>query len=555
MSTTDAQVTFGGEFAELKKQLSSMEGEIKKTGDTIKKIGVAAFATWGASLAVGAIGAGLGAIKGQLDSWLNSAKEAELTDARLAIAVRNAGKGFTLTAADISEMASALQDLSTQNDEAIKQAATSLVRYNLTGKTFRETTAAAVAMADALGQDVTESAQTLGRAMAYPERATKMLQRAGLALTDQQKDHIATLIKSGEREKARAAILEAVSAKFAGAASTIVGTWHGMTMQITNMLDDIGEELGGSFVEVFKKMREPVKILLMHIKELAAGVHEWIASFMEAEGVTSAMDTVKDTLFKLFSYVETWVARMPANMKVLWLDIQDNLAEIKKEVGVMLAALPKLIFGSEVQKSGAALYDSGIATQVRVRQEQPRAKRDLESRGTFEEERVRRLEDIKNTEKRAAEKRAAFDKRMAEKDAKETRDRQAAEETRRDKAHTQWVQDRAKIEPGMTSIPGGGGDMASSMMGMSGIMAGVNAQLAAQIANFKKPEKAFSAQFLDAESMFKKQQSGAASVPEKTLTALQNLLLKAQEDAKKRDEEMGIWKDIRDKVGGPAKAT
>jgi len=397
MPAADAEVKFAADLAEVRRSLDGLKGYIEGWGNKVKQIGIAAFAGWAASKAFNTIASTLSDAKSAIIGWMDAASEAEDVDVRLDLAVKQAGRSLGVTTEELKEQANALEDVSIFGDEAIKMAQTSIIRFNLYGDTLKRVTEASVQMAAVQKMDVTEAAQIVGRAIAYPERALMMLRRAQITLTTEQREHIQDLLKHGRTAEAQAAILDGIIGKYGDANAKITATYSGIHAQLRNLAGDIEEALGGPFLELAKQLLPTLRTLAKHIKQIAEEFNGWLSAIMQSDSAQGAIKTMNDLVLKLFSYIEAAVRRLPATLKWLFDYIKVQILDIQKMILSTVIAMPGGAKNKEANDALIkAIQDRGVA-MAELRD----SEKELAARGTFGEEADRVLADINKKPKKS----------------------------------------------------------------------------------------------------------------------------------------------------------
>lgn len=327
MANTDVDVQFGADFGPAEQQTHQYLAELQRTAAQIRNIGLAAFGTWALNTTFDLARSGLSTLVGEAKEWIAAASEAEDVDKRLDIAVAHAGSSFKFTADQLREMATQLEHHSTFSDESIKQAQQSLIQFKLTGDQFQRTQQLAVDMASALGEDVTQAAQTLGHSLVNPERGLMLLRRSGIELTEQQRQMVKQFIETGNVAGAQNIIIEALEGRYRDAGEEMAHTANGGFKQLLEIVGDIKEELGGAFLEVFRQV-QPV------LRELGIAVQDWAHKLNESlkETATKWGPTLRDLLVEAFAAIE--VALEASSIKLeQWLATWDKLVSTLNLVG------------------------------------------------------------------------------------------------------------------------------------------------------------------------------------------------------------------------------
>jgi hypothetical protein len=197
-------------------------------------------------IAVSSIAAAFALLKKSLDE----AAEAQQTQAETARITEQVGTAAGWTAKQIEEMSEKLSESVAIDDDAIQAGINLLATHtNLSDKSMPKVAAAAADLAakqnngKLTAENYTAAVQQLAGALESPQRGMMMLQRELGGLDDAEKAQINTLIKHGDVEKARAALLDAVIAKTKGAAEQ-TGTWNYALRQASTEIMKLVEGLG-----------------------------------------------------------------------------------------------------------------------------------------------------------------------------------------------------------------------------------------------------------------------------------------------------------------------
>ncbi len=208
---------------------------------------------------LGAVGLGFGFFQ-TISSMVQSERMAEEsigTYERLQAMVRSTEMAAGWTAEELKKWAEEMMKLTTFEDEAIMQAATSLMRFrSVGGETFKSVLMAAMNMASTGFGSVQSNAMMLGRALENPTRGAMALYRANVVLDDQEKANIKTLMQSGDVLGAQEVILKAINKVYKDNATEEAKSPLGKLKQTRVALGEIREELGAKLLGVMQKATE-----------------------------------------------------------------------------------------------------------------------------------------------------------------------------------------------------------------------------------------------------------------------------------------------------------
>lgn len=204
----------------------------------------------GKQLAVGLGGAlaftqGLNIFKGFVADAAESAKIARIT----ANAIRTTGAAANVTADQVSSLATALSNKTAIDDETIQSGANLLLTFrnvrNEAGKgndIFNQATAAAADLSVQFGS-VDGASKMLGKALNDPIKGMSALSRAGVTFTEQQKEQVKTLVKSGDVLGAQKIILKEIQQQVGGAAAAASDPMARLRVIAGNLGEDLGTKL------------------------------------------------------------------------------------------------------------------------------------------------------------------------------------------------------------------------------------------------------------------------------------------------------------------------
>jgi hypothetical protein len=261
-------------------------GRSAATADTFgKKVSRAA------GIAGLAIGGGLAlAAKAGFDELAEGQKVAAQTQA----ALKSTGGAANVSAGHIEELAGRIQKLSGADDEAIQAGENLLLTFtnvqNRVGKgndIFDQAVSVMADMSTALGQDATQSATQLGKALQDPARGLTALRKVGVTFTEAQEKQIKQMQKSGDVAGAQKVILAELTKEFGGSAKAAGETLPGKLAiargQFENLTGQLMEGLIPAITVVAEELSSLVGFLSEHeglTKALVAGVAGLAAAMM-----------------------------------------------------------------------------------------------------------------------------------------------------------------------------------------------------------------------------------------------------------------------------------
>jgi len=226
----------------------------KQAADTGRRAGAkfsggmgAAFKNLG-GLFAGAM-AGL-AVKDFLGDALSEARESQKVGALTASVIRSTGGAAKITADQVGSLAEALSRKTGIDDEAIQSGSNLLLTFkNIKNEAgagndvFNQATAAALDLSKAGFGSVESASKMLGKALNDPIKGISALGRAGVTFTDQQKEQIKTLVKSGDVLGAQKIIMAELQSQVGGAAEATATAGDKARVTFDNLKESAGNKL------------------------------------------------------------------------------------------------------------------------------------------------------------------------------------------------------------------------------------------------------------------------------------------------------------------------
>jgi hypothetical protein len=306
----------------LGKAMGKLKGGLGSVGGGIGKLGGGFTSLLGP---VGLASAGFVGLAGVLGKqFLDAANESEAVTAQLrSVLTSTAGKaGVTEQAAlDLADALSSKSGLSRFSDEAVLSAENMLLTFTNIGRdVFPEATQTVLDMSQALGQDLSASSVQLGKALNDPIKGITALSRVGVTFTDQQKEQIETLVKSGKTMDAQKIILAELATEFGGSASAAAQTFAGRMQTVQERVGDVAERLGGA--------------LMPHLD----GLLNWLASPEVSAGIDAVADGLEKGMafaFDALGKAGSWA--LDNVIKPVWNFFQDaTVQQTIRDIGAAL---------------------------------------------------------------------------------------------------------------------------------------------------------------------------------------------------------------------------
>jgi len=243
---------------------------------------------WGIALGAGAAAVIVGGVK----AIIRETVEAEKVQTRLENRVRALGGTSAASVKQIDALATALQGVSTFDDEKLKSAATSLLAFNnIKADNFERALRAATDLAADSGDDLVATTEKLGKALNNPLTAARLLRTVGIELSASQKALVKDLTETGRASEAQAILLGELEKRYGGAAAAARNTLGGAVQGLKNDFDNLLEGDG-----------KGVKGATQAINELAAT--------MRSPGVQQGFQTIVTGLFDIINASVKAIAKL-----------------------------------------------------------------------------------------------------------------------------------------------------------------------------------------------------------------------------------------------------
>ena len=220
--------------------LNKFNASLGKT-EAASKSAVQTFASWAkGALSIAAVGA---ALKYIVDETVQSQKVLAQLDAVL----KSTNNAVGMTKDEIVNLAQEMSNLSAIDDDVIIGGQNLLLTFTNIGRdVFPEATQAMLDMSVALGQDVSNSAIQLGKALNEPIQGVTALRRVGVQLSEQQEQQIKQFLAVNDLASAQKIILGELAKEFGGSASAYANTLGGALDRMKNVLGDIAKVIGNA---------------------------------------------------------------------------------------------------------------------------------------------------------------------------------------------------------------------------------------------------------------------------------------------------------------------
>ena len=182
---------------------------------------------------------GIAAAALSVNHFLQAASGAEVASNRLTAVLRATGGAAGYTKQQLDAMADSMAESSMFDDEAIRNAQSTLLKFgDIQGDVFERGMKMAADYAAFTGGEIEDAAQTIGKALQSPEEGVGALERQIGKLTYSQKESIKSFMEQGRVMDAQNVILDILQKKIGGTSDLI---YTGLTKSLNDIKKNWGE--------------------------------------------------------------------------------------------------------------------------------------------------------------------------------------------------------------------------------------------------------------------------------------------------------------------------
>jgi hypothetical protein len=216
----------------------------------------------------------LGLVGGTVGRLVQAFAEQEESERRVQAALESTGNAAGLTAQEIFEMTSRLQEVGVVGDEVNNKLASFILTFtNIRGEAFERTLVAANNMAISISgtvpgfEQLRGAATMLSKALQDPKSQLGALSRAGFTFTDSQKAMVKELAENGKIMEAQNIILDAADVQYGKLAEQLRGTTTGAFQALGMATGDAAETFGEVLAPATVAVMDSMTSLMTAIKE------------------------------------------------------------------------------------------------------------------------------------------------------------------------------------------------------------------------------------------------------------------------------------------------
>jgi len=345
--------------------MQQAEAQVNKTAASVRA--ASGSVTGGIGAVVGGVGAalsgiavaGLAAAAG-LAGAMSVTIAARKQVAKLEAVVASTGMAAGFTAAEIIDFADSLELVNDVNADVTTSAAAVLATFTqIKGDVFKEALVSAQDLSAVMGQDMQSSIVQIGKALNDPITGLTALRRVGVSFTEQQREQITQMVKSGDVMGAQKAILEELKTEFGGAAKAmsnpfvilynvagraiegigalVLPTLQSMATMITTVVAPAATDL----LLKFETIGDGIRDSLVPPMAAAIAIITNLGTFLEyvAASATLAFTQMGNTVAYFFTdVVGGYLEWFRDNWLNLWMDEWQVVATVFKNIGDNIGA-------------------------------------------------------------------------------------------------------------------------------------------------------------------------------------------------------------------------
>jgi hypothetical protein len=355
MADKQLKIVIAGDSSGAQKAMSGLGGTLLKLG---------AIATGAFSLAK---------IGGFFASANSEAREAQKTMAQTAAVLKSTGGVANVSANDVDKLSTSISNLTGIDDEAIAGAENLLLTFtnvkNGFGKgnqVFNDATRTITDMSVAMGTDLKSSTIQVGKALNDPIKGITALTKVGVSFTQQQKDQIKAMVKSGDVMGAQKVILAELSKEFGGSAAAQATAGDKAKVAWANFQEDIGKRL----LPLMTKLATFITGTLLPVISQVIGVlfdGDFTGGpFEEDSAFIGGLFKAREIIQGIFDFVGRLVdafqtGGFSAVFSQLGTEISNAWPAIQTALGAMLASIGSWIIDTAMPFVGEKLLQLGNA--------------------------------------------------------------------------------------------------------------------------------------------------------------------------------------------------
>ncbi len=184
-----------------------------------------------------AVGLSAGAV---FATFIRNTIDAQKEQAQLEAVLRSTGEAAGFNSMQLNKMADMLAKTTTHSAGEITNAQTRLLSYSsIVGEQFPRALQMAIDQSVRLGENIEQSAETIGKALEKPSEGVTALTKQGFKFEESQKRVMKRLEETGRLAESQKIVLDVMAESYDGAAQAARDTFGGALVGLKNQLNDV----------------------------------------------------------------------------------------------------------------------------------------------------------------------------------------------------------------------------------------------------------------------------------------------------------------------------
>ena len=263
----DTALTYSlyGKDVSASKALKNVGDEAQKAHSHFANLKTTALGVFAGNL----LTSGSTALVGAIGSAVQAASDYQKLGFQTAAVLKSTGNAANTSVEGIQKLASNLESLSGVDEALIINSENVLATFTKVNNgvgagndIFDQATKAALNMSSALGTDLQGSTIQIGKALNDPIKGITALSRAGVSFTEQQKEQIKTMAKSGDTLGAQKLILKELNTEFGGAAEAAGKGFAGSMARLKDSVSDATRDIATKFLPTITNIADGLSMLV-----------------------------------------------------------------------------------------------------------------------------------------------------------------------------------------------------------------------------------------------------------------------------------------------------
>jgi len=247
-----------------------------------------------------------------MDELVMAGAEAQASMTNFESVLQATGGVAGVTTSELVQLADQLAGSTLFDDDAIRDAETSLMRYKtFTGETFKEVIRLSADLAQVGGGSVKQYAEAIAKAAKREEEGITQLKRAGIVFTKDQEDMMKNLYATGRAAEAQKIMMKELADQVGGASANAAKTAAGSFLEMKEAMDDAKESLGILMGSLAKEsgFNDFIKDQAQRVNDdaaIKAGMAKWLTGSLNESETSMLLEAANRELMALKEDVKKW---------------------------------------------------------------------------------------------------------------------------------------------------------------------------------------------------------------------------------------------------------